>query len=100
MESANVTFTTNEAKVLIQLIDIAVKAQGLAAAEAGLVLTRKVQDAFSESGAEVPTLDQGQPVESQQQEPAQNVVQVDPVGNVGTSGNVGNTGSAGSGGSI
>ena len=76
MESASVTFTTNEAQVLIQLIDIAVKAQGLAAAEAGLVLTRKVQQAFSESGAEVPTL---QPAPAPQ-----------PEGDSGDSGNVGN----------
>ena len=80
MESASVTFTTNEAQVLIQLIDIAVKNQGLAAAEAGLVLTRKLQQAFSESGAEVPTLNP-QPVPDQ--------------GNVGDSGSVGDTGSVG-----
>jgi hypothetical protein len=85
MESASVTFTTNEAQVLIQLIDIAVKAQGLAAAEAGLVLTRKVQQAFSESGAEIPTLNP-QPAPQDQ-------------GNVGDSGCVGDGGCIGDGGS-
>ena len=81
MESASVTFTTNEAQVLIQLIDISVKAQGLAAAEAGLVLTRKIQEAFSESGAEVPTLNPQSGPQDQ--------------GNVGDSGCVGDGGSAG-----
>jgi hypothetical protein len=44
METINVSFTENEAQVLIQLIDLAVKSQGLNAAEAGLILTRKIQE--------------------------------------------------------
>ena len=44
MNDINVSFTINEAQVLVQLIDIAVKSQGLAAAEAGLILTRKIQE--------------------------------------------------------
>lgn len=46
MNNINVSFTVNEAQVLVQLIDIAVKSQGLAAAEAGLVLTKKIQDSL------------------------------------------------------
>lgn len=40
-----VEFTPQEAQVLINMIDIAVKATGLQAAEAAVVLTKKLQDA-------------------------------------------------------
>lgn len=40
----NINLTTNEAQILIQLIDIAVKSQGLAAAEAGVILSKKIQE--------------------------------------------------------
>lgn len=46
MNNVKVSLTVNEAQVLVQLIDIAVKSQGLAAAEAGLVLTKKIQDSL------------------------------------------------------
>lgn len=48
METKEIKFTLNEANALIQLIDVAVKAQGLSAAEAGLILSKKIQEAFSE----------------------------------------------------
>ena len=38
-----VGFTINEAQVLLEIIDIAVRARGIDAAEAGLVLTKKIQ---------------------------------------------------------
>lgn len=40
--------TTQEATVLSQLIDLAVKANGLQVAEAGLVLARKISEAMQE----------------------------------------------------
>lgn len=43
-DTVNVNLTTNEAQILIQLIDIAVKSQGLAVAEAGFVLSKKIQE--------------------------------------------------------
>lgn len=39
-----VTFTTNEAQILLQLIDLAVKSQGLRAAEASYLLAKKIED--------------------------------------------------------
>lgn len=44
----DLSFTVNEAQVLVQLIDIAVKTQGLRAAEAGFVLAKKIEDKVSE----------------------------------------------------
>lgn len=41
--------TENESQVFMQMLDAAVKSQGLAAAEAGLVLARKVNAAIAES---------------------------------------------------
>lgn len=38
-----VDYTINEAQVLLEIIDIAVRARGVAAAEAGLVLSRKIE---------------------------------------------------------
>ena len=40
-ETSNITFTKNEAQVLVQLIDIAVKAGGIQVAEAAVVLSKK-----------------------------------------------------------
>ena len=48
-----ISLSQNEAQVLLQLIDIAVKAQGIAAAEAGVVLTKKIQAAFQQDTQEV-----------------------------------------------
>ena len=44
MENTNITveFTLNEARVLLEILDIAVRARGIEAAEAGLVLSRKI----------------------------------------------------------
>jgi len=43
MNSVNITLQENEANVLLQLIDIAVKAQGLQVAEAGSFLATKIR---------------------------------------------------------
>jgi len=43
MNSINITLQENEANVLLQLIDIAVKAQGLQVAEAGSFLAGKIR---------------------------------------------------------
>lgn len=40
-----IDLTDQEASVLLTIIDIAVKAKGMEAAEAGLHLTRKIQEA-------------------------------------------------------
>ena len=40
----SVDYTINEAQVMLEIIDIAVRARGVDAAEAGLVLTRKIQN--------------------------------------------------------
>ena len=47
-----VEFTENEATVLLNLIDIAVKAAGLQAAEAGLHFSKKLQDAAKAADTE------------------------------------------------
>jgi len=39
----SVDYTVNEAQVLLEIIDIAVRSRGLSAAEAGLVLSKKVE---------------------------------------------------------
>ena len=43
-----VEFTENEAQVLLSLIDVAVRSQGLQAANAALTLAGKVKAAFDE----------------------------------------------------
>lgn len=48
-KTATITFTTDEARVLLQLIDVAVKSLGLNAAEAAAVLAKKINGAFLES---------------------------------------------------
>lgn len=45
-KTADITFTADEARVLLQLIDAAVKALGLNAAEAAAVLAKKINTAF------------------------------------------------------
>jgi hypothetical protein len=40
----SIEYNLNEAQVLLQLIDIAVKSQGLRAAEAAVVLAKKVEE--------------------------------------------------------
>lgn len=45
-ESRNVSLTVDEGRVLLQLIDAAVKALGLNAAEAAAVLAKKINTAF------------------------------------------------------
>jgi hypothetical protein len=40
----SIEFTDNELNILVQLLDIAVKAQGLNVAEAAVVLARKVAE--------------------------------------------------------
>lgn len=43
-KTISVDYTINEAQVMLEIIDIAVRARGLAAAEAGLVLTKKIEN--------------------------------------------------------
>ena len=43
-----ISLSAEEAEALIRLIDVAIKAQGLGAAQAGLVLASKIQEAFKE----------------------------------------------------
>lgn len=51
-KTATVTFTAEEARVLLQLVDAAVKSIGLNAAESAAFLAKKINVAFEE-----PTLD-------------------------------------------
>ncbi len=44
-----IELTKEQGQVLINLINIAVQAKGLEAAEAGLFFTKKIQEAFKES---------------------------------------------------
>lgn len=46
-----IELTTNEANVLINMLDVAVKAAGLQAAEAGLHFRKKIEDAAKEKAA-------------------------------------------------
>jgi len=45
-DTKNIALNEQEATALLQLIDVAVKAQGMSAAEAGLHLSKKIQEAF------------------------------------------------------
>jgi len=45
-EVRNVPLNVNEAKALLSLIDLAVKSGGLNAAEAGVILAKKINAAF------------------------------------------------------
>ena len=49
-----VDFNENEVQVLVQFIDAAVKALGLQAAEAAVVITRKLSDAKAAEAALAP----------------------------------------------
>lgn len=42
-EETNVPFTKNEAQVLLQLLDIAVKSGGIQVAEAAVILSKKFE---------------------------------------------------------
>lgn len=48
LKMKTIELTQEQAQVLINLINIAVKEKGLEAAEAGLFFTKKIQDAFKE----------------------------------------------------
>ena len=43
-----IALNEQEAQALLQLIDVAVKAQGMSAAEAGVHLSKKIHEAFAE----------------------------------------------------
>jgi len=45
METIIVSYTPEEATILLRLIDLAVRQAGMEAAEAGVVLTRKIREA-------------------------------------------------------
>ena len=49
----DVSFTEEEANVLISLLDIAVKSDGLKIAGNAMVLVQKLQQAFSDDGSEI-----------------------------------------------
>ena len=48
MKKGTIELNENEAAILIELLNIAVKAAGLQAAEAALIITKKVEAAFKE----------------------------------------------------
>lgn len=52
-KTATIVFTTDEARVLLQLIDAAVKSLGLNAAESAAVLAKKINSAFEEPKLDV-----------------------------------------------
>lgn len=47
-KSADITFTADEARVLLELINAAVKSLGMNAAKAAVVLSDKINNAFQE----------------------------------------------------
>ena len=47
-KTISLDYTINEAQVMLEIIDIAVRARGVAAAEAGLFLTRKIENKLKE----------------------------------------------------
>ena len=51
---ASLTLTEQEGNVLIQLLDAAVKAQGLGVAENAVFLVKKVQEAFNPGASTIP----------------------------------------------
>lgn len=53
METKNVNFTQEEAQVLINLINIAVKTTGLEAADAGIHFRNKLMEAFKKEEVKV-----------------------------------------------
>ena len=52
MENITLELNKNEAEVLIQLLDIATKAQGLNAAEAALTFVKKISEQMPKSQPE------------------------------------------------
>jgi len=54
----NIELNNDEANVLINLIDVAVKAAGLQAAEAGLHFKRKIEEAAKGEPAATPVVDE------------------------------------------
>jgi hypothetical protein len=44
----SINFTEQEANALLILIDIAIKTRGIEAAEAGVILTKKIKESFKE----------------------------------------------------
>ena len=48
MQELNMKLTSQEANILLQLIDLAVKGGGIAVAEAAVVLSKKINAAFPE----------------------------------------------------
>ena len=53
--SVHIEFTEQEASVTLQIIDLAVKSGGMQVAEAGVVISKKLQDAFKPKEEEVKT---------------------------------------------
>lgn len=52
MQEVNIKLTSQEANVLLQLIDLAVKGGGIAVAEPAVVLTKKISASFPEKSTE------------------------------------------------
>ena len=63
MNEINLSFKENELNVLLQLIDAAIKAQGLQVAEAGSFLATKIQEQ-AKSQIEQPAESEEAPAES------------------------------------
>jgi len=47
-KTISLDYTINEAQVMLEIIDIAVRARGVAAAEAGLFFTKKIENKLKE----------------------------------------------------
>ena len=47
-KTISLDYTINEAQVMLEIIDIAVRARGVAAAEAGLFFTKKIESKLKE----------------------------------------------------
>jgi len=45
----SIIFTEQEANALLILIDIAIRTKGIEAAEAGVILTKKIKESFKEN---------------------------------------------------
>jgi hypothetical protein len=56
-ENITISFTKNEASVLVQLLDLATKSGGLQVAEAAVVLTKKIQEKFDTEPATLQPVD-------------------------------------------
>lgn len=53
MNETTIKLTNQEANVLLQLIDLAVKSGGINVAEAAVVLTKKIQASFEDKTQEI-----------------------------------------------